>query len=131
MKACGYTQCFERPLGELRHEQGCYTHSGLGGTARKSDRREAEHLLELLLDERFPRLCVPTADSVMVGGCCCIAIIWCAPGRKLVRAMLRQGSFDSRLCSSLKMNKSVDSGSAIENRPFYRFLRSGKGCELY
>ena len=66
MEACGYTQWFERLLGELGHEL------WLGDAAQirasvvrrpKTDRRDAEHLLELLLEERFPRLWVPTAEQ--------------------------------------------------------------------
>ena len=66
VEACGYTQWFERLLAELGHEL------WMGDAARirasvvrrqKTDRRDAEHLLELLLEGRFPRLWVPTAEE--------------------------------------------------------------------
>lgn len=66
MEACGYTQWFERLLAELGHEL------WIGDAARirasvvrrqKTDARDAEHLLQLLLEERFPRLWVPSAEE--------------------------------------------------------------------
>jgi transposase len=67
MEACGHTQWFERLLQEQGHEL------WLGDAARirasvvrqqKTDRRDAEHILELLLSpERFPRIWVPSAEE--------------------------------------------------------------------
>jgi transposase len=66
VEACGHTQWFEQWLGQLGHEL------WMGDAARiralcwrqqKTDRRDAAHLLELLLTERFPRLWVPTAGE--------------------------------------------------------------------
>lgn len=66
MEACGYTQWFERMLGELGHQL------WLGDAARirasvvrqqKTDQRDAEHLLHLLLEKRFPKLWVPSAEE--------------------------------------------------------------------
>ena len=63
LEACGHTQWFEQMLAEMGHEL------WLGDAARiralcvrqqKTDRRDAEHILDLLLTERFPRLWVPT-----------------------------------------------------------------------
>ena len=63
LEACGKTQWFEQLLAKLGHEL------WIGDAARiralcvrqqKTDRRDAEHILELLLTERFPRLWVPT-----------------------------------------------------------------------
>jgi transposase len=63
LEACGKTQWFEQMLAELGHEL------WLGDPARiralcwrqqKTDRRDAEHILELLRTGRFPRLWVPT-----------------------------------------------------------------------
>jgi len=63
VEACGQTQWFEQLLRELGHEL------WIGDAARiralcvrqqKTDRRDAEHILDLLLSERFPRLWVPT-----------------------------------------------------------------------
>jgi transposase len=66
VEACGKTQWFEQLLAELGHEL------WLGDAARiralcvrqqKTDRRDAEHILDLLLSERFPRLWVPTPEE--------------------------------------------------------------------
>jgi transposase len=64
MEAVGNAQWFERRLEELGHEL------WIGDAAQirrlvvreqKTDRRDARHLLALLLDGRFPRLWVPRA----------------------------------------------------------------------
>src|SRR5579863_9663098 len=66
IEACGQSQWFERMLGELGHEL------WIGDAARirasvvrqqKTDRRDAEHLLKLLLEGRFPRIWVPSAEE--------------------------------------------------------------------
>jgi transposase len=66
VEACGKTQWFEQLLTELGHEL------WIGDAARiralcvrqqKTDRRDAEHILDLLLTERFPRLWVPTPQE--------------------------------------------------------------------
>jgi transposase len=66
VEACGHTPWFEQWLAQLGHEL------WMGDAARirslcwrqqKTDRRDAAHLLELLLTERFPRLWVPTAGE--------------------------------------------------------------------
>ena len=69
MEACGHYPWFERLLAELGHEL------WLGDAARirakmvrrqKTDRRDAEHLLHLLLDpdpEQFPRIWVPSLEE--------------------------------------------------------------------
>jgi transposase len=66
MEACGHSQWFERVLAELGHEL------WIGDAARirasvvrtqKTDQRDAEHLLTLLMEQRFPRLWVPTAEE--------------------------------------------------------------------
>jgi transposase len=65
MEACGHYPWFERLLQELDFEL------WLGDAARvraavvrkqKTDRRDAEHLLQLLLEERFPRIWVPSLE---------------------------------------------------------------------
>jgi transposase len=66
MEACGHSQWFERVLAELGHEL------WIGDAARirasvvrtqQTDQRGAEHLLTLLMEQRFPRLWVPTAEE--------------------------------------------------------------------
>jgi len=65
MEAIGNAQWFERMLAELGHEL------WIGDAAQirrlvvrqqKTDRRDAQHLLQLLLDERFPRIWVPSPE---------------------------------------------------------------------
>jgi transposase len=66
IEACGNTQWFERLLSQLRHELWL----GDAGKIRamevrkqKTDRRDAELLLRLLLEGRFPRLWVPSPEQ--------------------------------------------------------------------
>jgi transposase len=65
MEAVGNSQWFERLLAELGHEL------WIGDAAQirqrvvrrqKTDRRDAQHILQLLLAGRFPRLWVPSAE---------------------------------------------------------------------
>ncbi len=65
MEACGHYPWFERLLAELGFEL------WLGDAAKvrasvvrkqKTDRRDAEHLLHLLLEERFPQIWVPSLE---------------------------------------------------------------------
>ena len=66
MESCGYTGWFEQLLAEQGHEL------WLGDAARirasvvrrqKTDQRDALHILDLLVEKRFPRLWVPTAEQ--------------------------------------------------------------------
>jgi transposase len=66
MEACGNTLWFERLLGELGHQLWL----GDAGKIRsleirkqKTDRRDAELLLQLLLENRFPRIWVPSPEQ--------------------------------------------------------------------
>jgi transposase len=65
MEAVGNSQWFERMLAEQKHEL------WIGDAAQirrlvvrqqKTDRRDARHILDLLLDGRFPRLWVPSTE---------------------------------------------------------------------
>jgi len=65
MEAVGNSQWFERMLAEQKHEL------WIGDAAQirrlvvrqqKTDRRDARHILDLLLDGRFPRLWVPSPE---------------------------------------------------------------------
>lgn len=65
MEACGHYPWFERLLEEL----GVELWMGDAATIRssvvrkqKTDRRDAEHILRLLLEERFPRIWVPSLE---------------------------------------------------------------------
>jgi transposase len=66
MEACGHYPWFERLLGELGYEL------WLGDAAeirarvvrkQKTDRRDAVHLLQLMQDDRFPRIWVPSLEQ--------------------------------------------------------------------
>lgn len=66
MEACGHYPWFERLLADCGHQLWL----GDAGQVRasvvrqqKTDRRDAEHLLRLLLEERFPRIWVPSLEE--------------------------------------------------------------------
>ena len=66
IEACGYTQWFERLLAELGHELWMGDAARIRASvvrAQKTDQRDAEHILTLLLEKRFPRLWVPSAEQ--------------------------------------------------------------------
>jgi transposase len=66
MECCGYTQWFERLLAELGHELWLGDAAQIRASVvrrQKTDQRDAEHILNLLLEDRFPRLWVPTAEQ--------------------------------------------------------------------
>jgi transposase len=65
MEAVGNAQWFERLLAELGHEfwvGDAAQIRRLVVRAQKTDRRDASHILQLLLDGRFPRLWVPSPE---------------------------------------------------------------------
>jgi transposase len=66
IEATGYTQWFERMVGELGHELWVGHPAEIRARAvrrQKTDTRDAEHLLDLLLAQRFPRVWVPTPQE--------------------------------------------------------------------
>jgi transposase len=66
MEATGYTQWFERLVAELGHELWVGDPAEIRARAvrrQKTDTRDAEHLLDLLLTKRFPRVWVPTPEE--------------------------------------------------------------------
>jgi transposase len=66
IEVCGQSQWFERMLGELGHELWIGDAAQIRASVvrqQKTDRRDAEHLLKLLLEGRFPRLWVPSAKE--------------------------------------------------------------------
>ena len=72
IEATGYTQWFERMLGELGHELWIGDPAEIRARAvrrQKTDTRDAEHLLNLLVSDRFPRLWVPTVEKRTCGNC--------------------------------------------------------------
>ena len=63
MEASGQSQWFERMLGELGHEVWIGDAAKIRASSerkQKTDRRDAELLLKLLREDRFPRIWVPT-----------------------------------------------------------------------
>jgi transposase len=66
MEACGNTQWFERLLRECGHQLWLGDAGKIRAMAvrkQKTDRRDAELLLQLLREQRFPRLWVPSAEQ--------------------------------------------------------------------
>jgi transposase len=66
MEACGYYPWFERLLAELGHELWLGDAGKIRATVvrkQKTDRRDAEQLLRLLLEDRFPRIWVPSLEE--------------------------------------------------------------------
>jgi transposase len=63
IEAVGNSQWFERMLAEMGHELWIGDAAQIRGLVvrqQKTDRRDAKHILELLMDGRFPRLWVPS-----------------------------------------------------------------------
>jgi transposase len=63
MEAGGHSRWFERLLGDLGYELWIGDPGKIRAAEvrrQKTDRRDAEHLLQLLLEDRFPRIWMPT-----------------------------------------------------------------------
>src|SRR5262245_21826819 len=66
LEACGYSQWFEDLLFELKHEVRIGNAAEIRKRARsrqKNDRRDAENVLDLLINNEFPRIYRPNAMS--------------------------------------------------------------------
>jgi len=66
LEACGHTHWFENLLYEVGIEMWMGDAAQIRAAvvrAQKTDRRDAEHILRLLLEKRFPRLWVPSAEE--------------------------------------------------------------------
>jgi len=66
IEATGYTQWFERMVAEQGHELWVGDPAEIRARAvrrQKTDTRDAEHLLDLLRSQRFPRVWVPTPEE--------------------------------------------------------------------
>ncbi len=66
MEACGHYPWFERLLSECGHELWLGDASRIRASVvrkQKTDRRDAEHLLDLLRQDRFPRIWVPSLEE--------------------------------------------------------------------
>ena len=66
IEACGFTQWFEQLLSRVGLELWMGDPAQIRATvvrAQKTDRRDAEHILRLMLEQRFPRIWLPTAEE--------------------------------------------------------------------
>ena len=66
MEACGQWVWFERLLAELGHELwlgDAWQIRAMVVRQQKTDRRDADHILTLLLQDRFPRIWVPSLEE--------------------------------------------------------------------
>jgi len=66
IEATGHTRWFERMLGELGHELWIGDAAQIRASMvrkQKTDARDASHLLDLLLSDRFPRIWRPTLEE--------------------------------------------------------------------
>ena len=65
LEACGNSQWFVKLLQELGHEVWIGDAAQIRASyvrQQKTDKRDALHILQLLLEDRFPRLWTPTAE---------------------------------------------------------------------
>src|SRR5208283_5170857 len=65
MEACGHYPWFERLLEELRFELWMGDAAAIRASVvrkQKTDRRDAEHILHLLMEDRFPKIWVPSLE---------------------------------------------------------------------
>jgi transposase len=84
MEATGHARWFERLLAELGFEL------WIGDAAeiktkrvrkQKTDREDARLMLKLLLENRFPKIWVPSPEIVICDNCSGTGIAWCRCGR--------------------------------------------------
>ena len=80
MEASGHARWLEHLLKELQFEL------WIGDAAeiqtkrvekQKTDRQDAQLILKLLLEDRFPRIWVQVQRIAMYGNCSGIGIVWC------------------------------------------------------
>jgi transposase len=85
MEASGHARWFERLVAELQIEL------RIGDAAeirtrrvrkQKTDRQDARLILQLLVEDRFPQIWVPSWENRICGNCCGTVTAWCrrAPG---------------------------------------------------
>lgn len=66
MECCGHSQWFERMLAAQGHELWLGDAAQIRASVvrqQKTDRRDAQHLLKLMLEDRFPRVWVPSPEQ--------------------------------------------------------------------
>ena len=84
-EASGQARWFERLLSELHFEL------WIGDAAKirtkrvrkqKTDRQDAQLILQLLLEDRFPKIWVPAQKIETCGNCCGTGTAWCRRARE-------------------------------------------------
>ena len=66
MEATGHSRWLERLLGELRYELWVGDRATISAKRvrkQRNDRRAAQHILKLMVEDNFPRIWVPTAEN--------------------------------------------------------------------
>jgi transposase len=85
MEATGHARWFERLLVELNFELWIDDPAQIRAQRvrkQKTDRQDAEHLLRLLVENRFHRIWYPVRKIVICGNCFGTDIGWCRCGRE-------------------------------------------------
>jgi transposase len=83
MEASGYGRWFERLLAELQIELWMGDASEIErkrARKQKTDRQDAQHILQLMLTDDFPKIWVASWRTAICGNCCGIATAWCKHG---------------------------------------------------
>ena len=84
MEASGHARWFERLVAELQFELWMGDASEIRrkrGRKQKTDRQDAQHILDLLLKNDFPRSGCRTGRIEICGNCCGIGTAWYKHGR--------------------------------------------------
>ena len=84
MEASGHARWFERLLTELQFELWIGDAAAIRTKRvrkQKTDRQDAQLLLRLLLEDRFPRIGCRMRRIAICGNCCGIATGWCRCAR--------------------------------------------------
>src|SRR5690242_15224331 len=84
MESSGHSRWFERLLHQLGFELWIGDPAEIQSKRvrkQKTDRQDAQLLLRLMLENRFPRIWVPEPRIAICGSCCGIVIDWCRCAR--------------------------------------------------
>jgi transposase len=84
MEASGHARWFERLLAELNFELWIGDATEIARKRerkQKTDRQDAQHILQLLMENRFPKIWVPSAEIGICGNCYGIGTGWCRRAR--------------------------------------------------
>jgi hypothetical protein len=84
IEASGHTRWFERLLAELEMELWIGNPAKIAAQRvrkQKTDRGDAQLLLQLLREDRFPTVWGRARRTAICGNCCGTGIVWCRCGR--------------------------------------------------